>query len=195
MTARASAPVRSRARLRAAVLLAASLGVLLGGCGARSQPGAAPAAMTPAQSPGGPQAEIARLWDEIDAWRGQAGVSAPSDVRSGYAEEPMAEAAEVPDGNGASEATTSAQGPRGMDLGQMAAAIRPPDATCPAAESEPPACRDSCTLTTSICDNARRICGLAEDLAGDDWAAGKCADATAVCRQATAACCDCRAGT
>lgn len=99
------------------------------------------------------------------------------------------------------EAASSAHAPAGepttpgMDPAQAAAAIAPPDAACPATVPEPPQCRDSCTLAISICSNAERICRLAEELAGDDWAAGKCADAAAVCRQATTDCCDCRAGT
>jgi hypothetical protein len=161
-------------RVYQCVLLAASL--LCGGCGASGR-SAAPAAMAPAEESGA-HAEIARLWDEIDGWRGQAGLAG-------------GEAADAEQGSAALEST-----PTAGYSGQTSAAPQAPEApeaACPAAAAEPLVCRDACTLATSICDNAGRICRIAQQLAGDDWAAGKCADANAVCRQATADCCDCRA--
>ena len=53
------------------------------------------------------------------------------------------------------------------------------------------ACRDSCTIAQSICDNAVNICRLANELADDEWARGKCNDASVACIEATEACCDC----
>jgi hypothetical protein len=192
MSARERAHPMFPVQMRSALLLAASLGVLLGGC-ASSPRGAEAPAMAPesaAHSAGAPgaRAEIARLWDEIDALRGQAGTA---EVETGYARSPdTAQAA------GAGEVVTADEGEAaaaGADPGRVSASLQSPDAACPAPASEPPECRDSCTLATSICDNAGRICRLAQQLAGDDWAAGKCTDAGAVCRQATADCCGCRA--
>jgi hypothetical protein len=181
-------------RTRTAMLVA-SLGVLLGGCAASPRGADAPA-MAPAESAAespGARAEITRLWDEIDAWRGQAGTA---EVEAGYARSPGADTTEAagaraarPGGEAEGEAAAA-----GADPGRVSATLQPPDAACPAAVSEPPECRDSCTLAASICDNAGRICRLAQQLSGDDWAAGKCTDAGAVCRQATADCCGCRAG-
>jgi hypothetical protein len=177
----------------ACIVLAVSLTVLLGAC-AGGRPGSAPASQ--AQVPGGgtehpaARAEIARLWDEIDAWRGQPGATGMS--AQDVASSPESSEAEAASSTHAPAGESAAPG---LDPALAAAAIAPPDAACPATVSEPPQCRDSCTLATSICSNAERICRLAEELAGDDWAAGKCADAAAVCRQATTDCCDCRAGT
>lgn len=162
----------------ARILLVAILALILGACGA-SKPAQAPAPQAASSSAAGDpaaHAEIARLWDELDGWRGQAGIADTA---------PMAAPAETEAAGDTREPAVTAAAP----------AIRPPDATCPATVSEPPQCRDSCALATSICSNAGRICHLAEGLAGDDWAAGKCADAAAVCRQATSDCCGCRAGT
>lgn len=177
-----SSPVR--------ILLAVSLTALLCAC-AGGRPGATPPSQ--AQAPGGgaehsaERAEIARLWDELDAWRGRAHLGAQEMANSSEPSE--AEAAS------STHALASEPAASGMDPAQTAATITPPDAACPATVSEPPQCRDSCTLSTSICSNAERICRLAEQLAGDDWAASKCADAATVCRQATADCCNCRVRT
>jgi hypothetical protein len=188
MSARERAHATCLVRAYRAMWLAAGLSALLGGCAAGGR-SAAPAAMAPAESPGA-HAEIARLWDEIDTWRGQAGTA---HGEAGYADAPAAEPAEAgaiaPSSMGETEAAAA-----GADSGRMSAVPQPPDAACPASASEPPECRDNCTLAGSICDNAGRICRIAQQLAGDDWAAGKCTDASAVCRQATADCCDCRAG-
>jgi hypothetical protein len=54
------------------------------------------------------------------------------------------------------------------------------------------ACSDVCTIGDSICDNAERICRLAEQLAPDDWADGKCSDATESCTAAGDNCEECR---
>ena len=197
--------MRERARAHAmfpvrlwAALLAASLCVLLGGCAASPRgaeaPAMAPAAAESAVENPGSRAEIARLWDEIDAWRGQAGTA---EIEAGYARPPQGpEAAGAREAVPGSESGGDAAGESvaaGADPGRVSAALQPPDAACPATVSEPSECRDSCTLATSICDNAGRICRLAQQLSGDNWAAGKCTDAGAVCRQATADCCGCRA--
>jgi hypothetical protein len=54
-------------------------------------------------------------------------------------------------------------------------------------------CTDVCTLKTSICDNAKQICKLAEELQPDEWATGKCNDANQACTDATKRCTDCGA--
>lgn len=190
MSARERARAAFPARVYRATWLAASLSVLLGGC-AGSPRSAAPAAMAPAESSGAHE-EIARLWDEIDAWRGQAGTATSAAGHDMPTAAPAETGAVTSDGMAEAEPQTEALA-AGADPGRTSAAPQPPDASCPPAASEPPACRDSCTLAGSICDNASRICRIAQQLAGDDWAAGKCSDASAVCRQATADCCDCRA--
>ncbi len=188
-------PVRVRA-----AMLTASLGVVLGACAASPRGADAPAMAPTASSAGSPvedpeaRGEIARLWDEIDAWRGQAGTA---QVEGGHAEAPgsdVTEAARAHESEPASRTPGGDRAAAATDPGRVSASLRPPDATCPAPASEPPECRDSCTLATSICDNAGRICRIAQQLSGDDWAAGKCTDAGAVCRQATADCCGCRSG-
>jgi len=52
-------------------------------------------------------------------------------------------------------------------------------------------CNDACTLSTSICGNQQKICDLAKQLDGDDWAANKCAAARTACRAAHDHCCRC----
>jgi hypothetical protein len=63
------------------------------------------------------------------------------------------------------------------------------DAACHPARSE--RCGDACTLSTSICGNQQKICDLARQLEGDDWAANKCATARASCQAAHDNCCSC----
>jgi hypothetical protein len=64
-----------------------------------------------------------------------------------------------------------------------------PDATCHPAVSDH--CQQTCTLSTSICANQDKICDLARQLAGDDWAANKCASARSSCQAAHETCCTC----
>lgn len=54
-------------------------------------------------------------------------------------------------------------------------------------------CGDACTLSDSICDNAGRICGLADQLPGDAWARERCDAGKATCAASIERCCDCRA--
>jgi hypothetical protein len=60
---------------------------------------------------------------------------------------------------------------------------------CARAQSD--TCTQTCTLSDSICDNSKKICELADQLAGDAWAAQKCADGKATCAAATRRCCEC----
>jgi hypothetical protein len=69
------------------------------------------------------------------------------------------------------------------------AGIPPTAPTCTRSPSE--TCTETCTLSDSICRNAKQICDLADQLAGDTWAAGKCTDAKATCEAATRRCCEC----
>lgn len=52
-------------------------------------------------------------------------------------------------------------------------------------------CTEACALSTSICRNQQRICDLAGQLPGDDWAANKCESARASCKAAHDSCCSC----
>ncbi|HEY0251207.1 MAG TPA: hypothetical protein VGC41_06750 [Kofleriaceae bacterium] len=54
-------------------------------------------------------------------------------------------------------------------------------------------CVQTCQLSDSICDNAKKICDLAQTLREDDWAAKKCGDANATCGTAAKTCCECSA--
>jgi hypothetical protein len=63
------------------------------------------------------------------------------------------------------------------------------DAACHPAASDP--CREACTLSSSICANQAKICELAQQLPGDDWAATKCTGARASCQAAHDHCCSC----
>jgi len=66
----------------------------------------------------------------------------------------------------------------------------PQEPTCKPPPTE--TCTDSCTLSGSICGNAKKICDLAKDMAGDAWAEGKCSDANKACSDAHAKCCSCQ---
>jgi hypothetical protein len=64
------------------------------------------------------------------------------------------------------------------------------DESCKPAKTE--RCESSCKMSDSICKNASRICELANELAGDSWAAGKCASAKQTCETAHENCCTCQ---
>jgi hypothetical protein len=74
--------------------------------------------------------------------------------------------------------------------------VTPPPVSpaAPAAQCHPAVsdkCNDSCTLATSICANQDKICELARQLPGDDWAANKCTGARASCKASHDSCCSC----
>jgi len=52
-------------------------------------------------------------------------------------------------------------------------------------------CTQTCELSDSICANSKKICDLADNLPGDDWAATKCKDNKATCETAKTQCCEC----
>ena len=62
----------------------------------------------------------------------------------------------------------------------------PEDAAAAACEPPPvgDGCTDVCTVGDAICKNARQICELADQLAGDAWAAQRCASGKASCERA-----------
>ena len=64
------------------------------------------------------------------------------------------------------------------------------DPKCRPAPTE--TCKTSCTLSDSICDNAQKICKIAEEMAGDGWAMGRCAKANKTCESSRAKCCGCQ---
>ncbi len=81
--------------------------------------------------------------------------------------------------------------PQAMAMGEVPLApLSTEDAQCHPAPSE--TCRDSCTVSDSICGNAKKICDLAGQLAGDPWAEGKCKDAKQTCKGAHDTCCGCQ---
>lgn len=64
------------------------------------------------------------------------------------------------------------------------------DMTCKPGPSD--TCTETCNLGTSICGNAKKICDIAKDLQGDDWAADKCSSANKSCDSARSKCCSCQ---
>lgn len=63
---------------------------------------------------------------------------------------------------------------------------------CPS-EPHTRTCQDVCNLKDAICDNAARICHIADELGDDSWADEKCASAKASCKEARQRCCRCAA--
>jgi hypothetical protein len=72
-------------------------------------------------------------------------------------------------------------------MGAMTAAQDP---KCKPAATD--TCKTSCTLSDSICGNADKICNLAKQLPGDNWAANKCAKANTTCESSRTKCCGCQ---
>ncbi|MEO7094460.1 MAG: hypothetical protein ABI175_14490 [Polyangiales bacterium] len=52
-------------------------------------------------------------------------------------------------------------------------------------------CKDSCTMSDSICKNAERICTIAKQLDNDAWANEKCVKGSESCTQSKKLCCSC----
>jgi len=149
-----------------AVLLGAACAVAIA-CGGsksamRATP-AAPAAMSPEPAGGMPGDQRSQI-EQLDA-------KITADLGTLKLERPT---------------TPPATSPEAMSAGGVAATADP---TC-----KPPVtqtCSDSCKLADSICENAGRICGLAEDLGNDRWAKEKCSSGTASCEAARKRCCGC----
>ena len=147
-----------------ALLLGASCAVALACGGSQTKTAAAPATAPGREGAGDPHAEIEALDHQITDELARAQLPAPPATCSGPAcAQAMSQPFAVP------------------SIG---------DAQC-----RPPAsgtrCDDVCTLSTGICTNQRRICELAGQLPGDDWAAGKCESARASCKVARERCCSC----
>ena len=149
------------------VLAAASLAA----CGSQrtsAMAPAAPASASPAADgtllPPSPRDEITRLDQEITAQLAQAGLATS---------QPPACAA----------AGTCSAAP-------MAITPIAQDPTCKPGPSE--TCTQSCTLSTSICDNAGRICALAKELgSADAYANEKCERGNESCKASRERCCGC----
>lgn len=74
----------------------------------------------------------------------------------------------------------------------MSSGVQPPsaDPTCKPAATE--TCQSSCKFSDSICENAKRICILADELGGNDgFANEKCARGTESCQKSREKCCGC----
>ena len=69
----------------------------------------------------------------------------------------------------------------GSNVPPTVACVRNPSAVC----------SQTCQLSDSICDNAKKICDIAKQLPADDWAAKKCSDGNETCSAAKTQCCDC----
>jgi hypothetical protein len=54
------------------------------------------------------------------------------------------------------------------------------------------ACGQVCTLGNKICDNAERICNLADKLPGDPWARDRCQSGKRSCEAGRKRCCECK---
>ena len=105
--------------------------------------------------------EIAMLWSQIRGWRQDAGLRG--------VEPPQRAIIEMRD-------KTLAQATR----------------VCPQrVRAQTQSCTDVCSLADAICENAGRICRIADELGGDAWADGKCSSAKASCKQARQGCCRC----
>ncbi len=72
---------------------------------------------------------------------------------------------------------------------QQSSAVPVPATPMSAGSSE--TCKSVCDIKGTICHNSDRICELAGEMSGDDWAAGKCTDAKQACSDATKRCTDC----
>jgi hypothetical protein len=140
---------------------------LAGACGAASPKAsrAAPAAPAAQDAGGGdPRAQIDALDRQIAGEMARAHVSPP-----------------------ATESCTGATCATAMS--QPFATPAATDPECRPARTD--TCTSACTLSTSICSNQQKICDLAKQLVGDDWAANKCESAKASCRAAHDSCCSC----
>lgn len=70
--------------------------------------------------------------------------------------------------------------------------VKDAEKVCVENHKVPKVCDDVCSLSGDICDNAERICTIADKLGkDDDFAQTKCVDAKASCREATLKCCKC----
>jgi hypothetical protein len=120
--------------------------------------------------PNSPQDDqIAELSRDIETARGTMGLPAPTPGTAHTGAMPM----------------TSDVKPSVAPVGPVEPTTQ---ATChPASDT----CTQSCTLSGSICDNAKKICDIANELPGDAWASNKCVEGNETCAAAKKRCCDC----
>lgn len=124
----------------------------------------APAAQTLPQPNTPKDDQIAELSRSIEDQRTQLGLPAPAPGGKTDAE-PMSNDAHVP-----------------------VAPVAPSAPTChPASET----CSQACTLSGSICGNAKKICDIANELPNDAWASNKCVEGNETCAASKKRCCDC----
>ena len=139
------------------------LALALGGCAAPKATATAGAPPPTMQPmPGDRHAEITELSQKIDTARDQMGLPPAAPLEPHT--QMHAQAMAIP--------------PHAAD-----------DNACHHAPSD--ACTQSCSLSDDICDNAKRICDLAQQLAGDSWAEDKCRTADSTCNAAHERCCSC----
>lgn len=151
------------------ILVSAACAVFLS-CAAAPRSSAMPAPASDAgMSPvvgSPPHEEIARLEAEIDAELARRSLPA----------------AAPPSCSGASCTATSDAIPMGTFQ-----RVEGPSCKAPVNET----CKDSCTMSDSICKNAERICTIAKQLGSDAWANEKCVKGTESCSQSQKLCCSC----
>lgn len=150
-------------RLALASACLAAIACAAGGAKSSAPPAAPAASAMPSTAPGDPHAEIEALDRDITAELARAQIPPPPTTCSG--------------------ATCASQ------MSEPFSTPTASDPTCHPAASDH--CSDVCTLSTSICNNQQRICELAQQLPGDDWAAATCTRARASCQAAHDACCRC----
>ncbi len=84
------------------------------------------------------------------------------------------------------------QGEPASDPVRMATQANAPDDPNMCKPAKTATCTESCELKTSICDNAARICTIANNLGGaDSYANEKCSSGSASCEAAKKRCCSC----
>lgn len=147
--------------MRTSFLLCA---VMLGACAAAAAPKtSAPSVNDSGAGLGDPRGQIRSLDAHIDQQLGEMGLDPPSD----------------------GDVTAAMVGPRTWAFPESTAIDT--CATPPTGEQ----CGDVCTLTDAICDDAKKICDLADQLGGDAWATQKCESGKLSCEKSTERCCEC----
>lgn len=145
------------------------------------------------------RAEIQTLWAEIERME-HGGHVAGGDAAGDAATEVEADMAyDADEGTSAAEdiesmsvpTSTRAAGDTARPQARSATPRRRDMCHDRSRADQPTRCADVCRLAGSICDNATRICHLADELGGDAWAEERCEAASASCVRADARCCGC----
>jgi len=124
----------------------------------------APAAQTLPQPNTPKDDQIAELSRSIEDQRTQLGLPAPAPGGKTDAE-PMSNDAHVP--------------------------VAPVALSAPTCHPASETCSQACTLSGSICANAKKICDIANELPNDAWASNKCVEGNETCAASKKRCCDC----